>query len=438
MGRNVISKPGALPNIFGRAYPWIVCALGAVFYCYEYYLRITPSVMTQDLMRTFSISAMALGNLHAYYYYAYTPMQLFVGLLLDRYGPRRLLFLACLLCAGGTYMFANTNIHVAEAGRFLIGFGSAFAFVGSLKLATIWLPPQRFGMVAGFILTLGMLGAMYGDVSLTSWVELYGFENTITYTGALGIVLSVILWYVISDGDYHTSRLPSESRRDEFKQAFLGVKKLFSNPVILINGLVGCLMFLHVSILAEMWCPRFLENAHGFTNKEAAWCTSMIFIGWAVGGPLSGLISDVFRRRKLPVVIGALGGAITSGYVILVPNLSHFTIFCLLFLSALFCSSQILVFALARELSPPRFTATAMAFTNLIVMLGGCMQRYVGELLDYSWKANHGTMLSGIPVYTGANFRVALAVVPLGLLIAAILMIWVPETKCNPNKGEHS
>src|SRR3954470_19954672 len=77
-------------------YAWLVCGLGALFYCYEYFLRISPSVMTQDLMRVYHLDAAMLGNLAAFYYYAYTPMQLPVGVLMDRFGPRRLLVFACL------------------------------------------------------------------------------------------------------------------------------------------------------------------------------------------------------------------------------------------------------------------------------------------------------------------------------------------------------
>jgi len=144
--------------------PWIICGLGALFYSYEYFLRITPSVMTVELKHFFHIKDGALGSLSAYYYYIYTPMQLAVGLLMDRYGPRRLLTIATLCCVAGSLLFAATPIlFVAEMGRFLIGFGSAFAFVGVMKLATIWLPRRYFAMFAGLATSMGMIGAIIGD-----------------------------------------------------------------------------------------------------------------------------------------------------------------------------------------------------------------------------------------------------------------------------------
>jgi len=97
--------------------------------------------MTGNLMSTFGIDAGALGNLVAYYYYIYTPMQLPVGVLMDRYGPRRLLVFACLLCVIGSFWFASASHASALGGsRLLTGLGSAFAFVGVMKLASSWLP----------------------------------------------------------------------------------------------------------------------------------------------------------------------------------------------------------------------------------------------------------------------------------------------------------
>src|SRR5690606_5606120 len=128
----------------------------------EYLLRITPGLMVEHLQVAFvpanalALDATHIGHLSAFYYYAYTPMQLPVGLMMDRYGPRNILTLAVLSCAIGTFIFASTTVFwIAAAGRFLIGFGSAFAFVGVLKLAASWLPANRFAFVSGLATTLG-------------------------------------------------------------------------------------------------------------------------------------------------------------------------------------------------------------------------------------------------------------------------------------------
>ncbi len=406
-------------------FPWIVCLLGAIFYCYEYYLRIAPSVMTHDLMRAFGISALSLGHLVGFYYYAYTPMQLFVGILLDRYGPRRLLFLACLSCAFGSFLFTSISLHLSEVGRFLIGFGSAFAFVGSLKLATIWLPPERFGLISGLATMLGMLGAVFGDVSITYLVDSVGWKHTLIASGFFGVFFAFLLLLLLRDKKPGASGEESSAKPVAIIDGLKSLYGMLRNRNIWLNGVVGCLLYLPLSIFAEMWCPRFLESVHQFTKAQAAWGTSLIFLGWAVGGPFAGSISDYLRKRRLPTIIGSIFGFIDAALLIFMPFHSHFIIYTLLFLSGATCAFQVLVFPIARELSSDNHAGTALALTNMFVMIGGVVQPLVGEILDLVWD---GTMQNGIPFYSALDFRLALTIVPVGVFLAAIVAYFIPET----------
>jgi MFS family permease len=183
---------------------WLFCGLGAIFYSYEYLLRIAPSVMEHSLRTHFNLSASGFGTLSSIYYLAYVPMQLPVGVLLDRYGPKRLLTMACLVCVIGTYMFTGTTLFwVAATGRFLVGFGSAFAFVGVLKLATLWLPENRLAMISGMTSALGPIGAMIGDNFLEHFIVKFGWIPTLNSTAIFGILLTFVLYFGIQDRKGH-------------------------------------------------------------------------------------------------------------------------------------------------------------------------------------------------------------------------------------------
>jgi len=191
------AKKGA----FAKVLPWLICGLGCLFYSYQYLLNVSPSVMTNDLMMSYHINASELGNLTAFYYYIYAAMQMPVGMLMDHYGPRRLLTIAGLSCSVGTYLFACSDyLPLAELGRFMVGFGSAFAFVGALKLATIWLSPQKFAMISGMTMASGMLGAMAGDISLTSLVDHEGWKLTLFIAASFGVFLTMAIFTLIRDG----------------------------------------------------------------------------------------------------------------------------------------------------------------------------------------------------------------------------------------------
>ena len=177
---------------------WLICSMGMIFYAYEFLLRISPSVMEPNLRAYFNINAEGFGSLVGLYYMAYTPMQLLVGPIVDLYGPRLVLTLATVICALGSLIFGTTHlVWVAGIGRFLVGFGSAFAFVSALKLASVWLPINRFAMFTGLVTALGMVGGMVGDIGLTRVVDPVGWQTTILYGAGFGIFLAPLIALIV-------------------------------------------------------------------------------------------------------------------------------------------------------------------------------------------------------------------------------------------------
>jgi sugar phosphate permease len=417
--------------------PWIICGVGAIFYIYEYLLRVAPSVMTTNLMMAFHIGAASLGNLSAFYYYSYTPMQLVVGLLMDRYGPRRLFTLAGLCCALGTYMFASTgNLVIAEMGRFLVGFGSAFGFVGVLKLATIWLPPERFAVVSGMTSALGTVGGIIGNLALTSLVSSQGWRLSLFWAAVFGLALTIAMFIVIRDSGKYQYRSPLATQVPKhtttFKDVFAGLFKILRNHQMWVVGVVGCLTYVTNSAFAEMWGNPYLRQAYHFSPEAAAQAISASFLGWACGGPLIGWLSDRIKQRRLPVTIGSALAAIMIAVVIFVPSLPVWAVYTSLFFFGFFSSAHIVVFAISREISPEKSAGTAIAVTNMFTMVGGMLfQPLIGKMLDMHWS---GQLMNGVRVYSNSDYQMALAVLPLSMLVTVFLTLFMKETNCKIKK----
>lgn len=415
---------------------WLICSLGAVYYSYEYFLRISPSVMDLALREHFDLSASGFGFLSAFYYYAYVPLQVPVGVLLDRYGPRILITLACLLCVVGTFLFAASQFFWLSAiGRFLVGFGSAFAFVGVLKLATIWLPENKLAMVSGMAAALGTIGGMVGDNLLGYLVLNIGWKETVNFTAYFGILLSIILWFGIRDQKSHRQHHGTISN---FKKSMIDLGIIARNKQIWINGTYGCLSYLPTTVFAELWGISYFKNAQSMTQSAAYFANSLVFLGFAIGAPLMGHLSDRLQLRKPPMMVGAFAAGTIMMIVLYLPGLSEFQINILMFALGLFYSAQCIVFAVGRELSPNEAAGTAMAMTNMIVMLGAMLlQPLVGSLLDFSAVATQ-IPLEGIDklhqLYTRENYQFALAIIPIGIFIAAILTFFLKETYANVDK----
>ncbi len=412
-----------------RIMPWVICGLGAIFYTYEYFLRISPSVMSSDLMHTYNLSAEAFGNLAAFYYYSYTPMQLPVGLLMDRYGPRRLLAIACLLCAIGSYLFAGSGyLAVAGFGRFLVGFGSAFAFVGVLKLATIWLPANRFALVSGLTAALGTLGAMFGDIALSSMVTRIGWRTTVLITAVAGIIIALAILLIVRDRSKDVRALDKKLGQADMIETLLGLWVIVKKPQIWLNGAIGCLLYLPSTAFAELWGIPYFKTAYAYSSHQAALATSAVFLGFTIGAPIFGWISDKLKNRRLPMAVGGTLSAICLLVVLFVPGLSEIAVYIMMFFFGFNYGGQVIVFAVGRELSSLVAAGTAIAVTNFVVMVGGIVyQPLIGALLDLGWT---GEIVKHFHVYSAHDYTWALAVIPASMLVGVCLIYFLKETRC--------
>ncbi len=408
---------------------WVICLLAALFYCYEYLLRISPNVMVPELMKAFNVpTADGVAALVGYYYYAYTPMQIPVGLLLDKYGPRRILTLATLCCAIGAVFFATTSSYaVAAIARFFIGFGSAFAFVGVLKVATIWLPPNRFAFISGFTTALGMLGGMFGNWSMNKMVATMGWDGTLSYFGWFGFVVVPIMWLLIRDVPNFKSK-SIQRVETTFKQLGTDFITLCKNPQIWINGLIGGFIMMPTMVFAELWGGEYVQQVYGIDKDMAIQLVTMILLGWAIGGPIAGMISDKMNNRRMPLVIGALLGALLTSLFICLQITSIWMIGGLLFLLGAFSSVENICFAVSKEISAPQVAGSAIATTNFIVVLVGMIfQRAASKLIDFFWTGAINP--DGTPLYTPEVFQYTMLIMPVGLVIAALMAyFWLEES----------
>ena len=185
----------------------IICILASCFYMYEFILQVSPAVMTNQLISDLGLNAITLGTVAAFYYYSYTPMQLPAGFLFDRFGPRRLLTGAILTCAVGAFLFGSTSsIAIASAGRFMMGMGSAFSFIGTLVLISRWFPSGYFAFLTGLVELMSSVGAIVGEAPLTIAVEHWGWRQTIITLGIAGVILALLVWLIVRDSPEAVSK----------------------------------------------------------------------------------------------------------------------------------------------------------------------------------------------------------------------------------------
>lgn len=397
---------------------------GAAFFAYAFVLRVAPSVMVDDLMAAFAASGAVLGNLSAFYFYAYSGLQVPVGMLLDRFGPRLLMSLAAFVVALGTLLFAFAEvITTAYAGRLLIGAGCAFSWAGTLFIVNRWFP-ARFALLAGISQMIAMGGAMLGQAPLALLVEREGWRASMTWLALAGLALAVALWAVVRDGPR-----PAPGRA-------AGAGTVLRNPQTWLCAGVGLAMVSPMLAFGALWGVPYLMSAYGMGRAEAAGIASMVFLGNGLGSALIGAWSDHLGRRKLPMLTGVVVCTAATLAYMLLPGLSPALLTALVFVSGVGGAAMVLSIATALEHNPVEHSGLTVGVINMAVTSSGALlQPLIGWLLDRAWD---GTLVDGARIYRAGDYQQALLIVPALGVVAMVLLLAVRETharRVTPGRG---
>jgi sugar phosphate permease len=412
-----------------------VWGVAALFYLTVFYMRTSPAVMTTELMRDFDITAVQLGNLASFFFYAYLLMQIPTGVLVDSWGPRRLLVIGSLLAALGCVIFGMTgNFAVAATGRAITGVACAVGWVVTLKLSTHWFPAKRFATLSGIGLMIGNLGALVAQVPLRMLVEHFGWRSVSIGSGGVMVAVGLIAWTIVRDDpaergyQSHASASVQSATHVPLLQLVAGFKDIFRfrNTWLIFlaqGGFVGGILS-----FAGLWGVPFLKVRYGVPTTTAAAVCSVMIVCFAVGSPVSGYVSDRIRARKPVYLTGVLTAAIGWSVAFFFPGLSLSGFVVIGGVTAFASGANVLAFAYAKESVPAKFLGTISGAINVGNMLGPTLlQPGIGWLLDRQWA---GEAVGGVRVYNSGNYQTAFLLVVGWCFLSAVLISLTRDTRC--------
>ncbi|MDR1361781.1 MAG: MFS transporter [Holosporaceae bacterium] len=409
------------PKAKGFANSLIIWGLASIFYLYEVVLRVSPSVMTNDLMFHYGITTGMLGMLISCFYYPYALLQLPCGLILDKIGPRNLIGFSVLLSILGSVLFALTNsLWVAQLGRCLVGSGAACAFVSCLQIASVVFSTKYFAVFTGIANMMGTLGGLCAGFPLASCVNSIGWRETIFLLASVGFIIAVLVFLLVPKSI--TAQKKIKKKPSSFWGTLINVIK---NKQIILLGLVGGFMYLPISVFSELWAVPFFMAKYQVGIETASLASSVIFVGFAIGSIPVALVARKLGGYVRTMRLSIVGVAILFIPLIYVDNMP--LSFVILFLIGVFTSGEILVFTCAKDNESPRNAGTAIAFSNAILMLiGSIFQPVLGILLDVFWTgelSSHGVRIYGISCY-----QWSILTLPICLGVAYGVSLLVKET----------
>lgn len=405
---------------------WVTFLLALCFFFYEYYLRVSPTVLIPELMTAFQAGAAAVGTISAFYYYSYSLMQVPAGFLTDKFGARMLLVFSSIICGVGCLIFAvSQSISMASFSRLLIGFGSAFGWVGIVYVITHWFEQKKWAALIGIANSIGMLGAVIGEGPLALLIRVWGWREVLFFLGFFGFAIAFAMLILMRNQPKGVISQTGTQKANEhgfFKSLWIVMKNYHSWTI----GISSCGYYIILPVFAGLWAVPFLQVSNGFSKELAGFASSLIFLGFVIGGPLIGYLSDHLKNRKMVLLIFMILTVICFLPIIYFAPLPRILLLILLFLTGFFASGQLLTFTFAIEWNLIDVKATAAAFVNAIVSIGTAfLQSIIGYFLDLK---KEGVNPEGISLYTLHSYKVALSWLTAFLLVSLIITFFTKES----------
>ena len=406
------------PNSTLRA--WLIWTLAALFVVFNYLHQVVPNIIADDLSRAFNVSASALGNIAASYFYAYAVLQIPVGFILDRFGTRWPLVITIFAAALGTLAFSAAHAASnAQLTRVIMGASSAFSFIGCLKLVQEWFPPSRFSTLAGMTNTAAMVGAASG-APVALLVKSVGWRAAIAWMGSAELALSVLALLMVRDRP-----AASKDSAPQPEPQHGNIAHVLVNPQVWINAVYATSISLVFVAFGGLWGANYIEKAYGVSALAAAGTGAFLFLGGIAGSLFYGWYSDFVGERKSPMVQAGIGALITMSCMLYLPGLPLIGFKAGLFLVGFFSSANIVSYAVARELYP-KLAGLSIGFLSTVYYVGSATsQPLVGMLLE---RRNSGGPGAGLAALTAKDFRFAFLPLVFFMLVGLIAAIMVKET----------
>ena len=415
--RLVVTEPsekalGSRQNVRMAAVAWVITA---VYYFYQYVQRSSPSVMMPQLSEAFGLSSLGVASIVGLFYYGYSPFSLVAGAAMDRLGTRRVVPIGAAMAGLGALLFATGNSQAGSIGRLLQGAGGAFAPVGAIYIASKYFPPSQAATLIGATQMFGMAGGAVGQFGVGPLISKgVSWDGFWVAMGVAGLAIGGVLYLLLPKDER------KENKNGGLRSTIDAFSTVFKNPQSILCGLISGLIFIPTTIFDMIWGVRYLQEAHGFGYASAVMHSAMVPVGWIIGCPLVGYISDRVGRRK-PVIIGGAAVLFACLAWILFGRVGVFPPYTIGLVAGMASGVAMLPYTVIKEANPPQFGGTA---TGVVNFLNFTFSALLGPV--FAWILHH--VSGGAAEMESRHYQTAFAPLLLGVACAIMLTLLLKET----------
>ena len=347
-------------------------------YFLSYHFRTANAVVGPVLSEEFSLGAADLGLLTSTYFFVFGAAQLPLGMLLDRFGARRVEAVLLLFAAAGAAVFASADsIAGLSLGRGLIGLGVSACLMASFKAFSQWFPLERQASLTGWMMTAGTLGALAASTPLNAAVQAAGWRGVFLALACLTLAVAGWLFFSVPDK-------PGAPRPEALAAQWTGVKEVLKNRHFWRFAPLGFAQIGGFMAIQSLWSGAWLIHVNGYSRGDAADHLAAMSVAMVLAYALIGLLATRLARRGIGTLhllgCGMAGSLLTLLLIITEATGQHYLLW---ILYGTFSSFGTLAYSLTSAGFPVALSGRANTTFNLMVFLGAFgLQWGLGVMID--------------------------------------------------------
>ncbi|MDO8188615.1 MFS transporter [Conexibacter sp. JD483] len=365
---------------------WTIWILATIFVVWLFAIQTGYGIVSPDIQKDADLTLSQISSAASVYTVAFAIVQFFSGSLLDRYGTRPLMAIAVALVTAGAFLFAGTtSFATLVAAQIVLAVGASFGFVGAGYIGGKWFDAAKYGLMFGLVQMFASLGSAVGQPVISALLKQMSWSQLLAGFGTFGVLLTVAFVLLVRNPVSTPEQAAAEAAAHHgnvLGEIVRDLRTCLTNRQVLLAAAFAGASFGTMLAVGVLWGPR-VQEARGATAGFAAVLSALAWLGLAFGAPLVNVVSDRWRSRKWPAVVGMLLQALAVALFIYGPSNGTGASMVVMLAVGVFAGTHMLGFTIAGESVPPALIGSASAIVNgTCFIVGGVLQAVPGWALD--------------------------------------------------------
>ena len=373
-------------------------------YYMSYLFRTVNAIISPQLVADVGLTPGDLGLMTAVYFMTFAAVQLPLGIILDRYGPRKVQTVLLLVAAAGAAVFAfGTDAGTLAIGRGLIGVGVSGCLMAALKANVLWFPKEKIALVNGVIFAFGTVGALSTTVPLETLLETVDWRTVFWWLTGISMISALLIYFLVPERPQ--AARAQVAGQSGFSAQIEDLKQVYGSSFF---WRLSLMVFLHNGVFLSyqaLWAAPWLRDVAGLDRGGVADGMFMFNAGMFAGVLSVGFFAERLQRIGIPTIVPAVVGiALSIGTQALFAAgwTDQPMILCLMF--GYFGSTSTLAYAVLNQHFPQNLTGRVNTAQNMLTFIAAFVTQWLVGVIIGAYPS------PGDGLYSAEGHQVALAV----------------------------